>query len=184
MISRFKLSPILTLILTLLIYTVLGFLLFRERPESLPENLANLVVSLPHAIAAVNTFALLSLYFGYKSIKQGNINRHKKFMVIAVVLILAFLIMYVTRISLGGVKEFRGPEEIKLFIYLPLLTIHVTLSIVSVPTVMYNILSGFILPIQEIPRSKHPKVGKLSVWMWGVSLFLGVVVYFMLNYIR
>jgi len=184
MTSRFRIPAILTLVLTLLIYTVLGFVLFRERPETIPENIAVLVNSLPHAIATVNTTALLSLYAGYRAIKRREINRHKLFMTIAVILILAFLVMYVTRISLGGVKEFKGPEEIRLFIYLPLLFIHVVLSIISVPTVMYNIISGFIIPVQDIPRTKHPKIGKLAVWMWGISLFLGVVVYLMLNYMR
>ena len=184
MVSRFKLPPLLTIILTLLIYTVLSFVLFRERPEMLGGELAYLVSALPHVIAVVNTFALISLYLGYRAIKRRDINSHKIFMITAVILILAFLIMYVTRVSLECVKEFKGPEEIKLFIYLPMLFIHVALSIISVPTVVYNILSGFILSVEEIPRSRHPKIGKLAVWMWGISLFLGVVVYLMLNYIR
>ena len=183
MASKTRLPPVLTLILTLLIYSVLGFLLFRERPSSLPGEVATLVNLLPHVIALVNTLALLCLYLGYRSIRRGIVDRHKIFMTTAVILILAFLVMYVTRISLGGVKEFKGPEEIRLFIYLPLLFVHVVLSIISVPTVMYNVLTGFMIPVKEIHRTKHPKVGRAAVWMWGVSLFLGVVVYFMLNYI-
>ena len=102
--GRSRIPPTMTLILTLLIYSALGFLLFRERPEQLPQNLAILVAILPHAIALVNTIALACLYLGYRSVKQGDISKHKIFMATAVVLILAFLIMYVTRISLGGVK--------------------------------------------------------------------------------
>ncbi len=179
-----KSLSILALVITFVIYSVLGFLLSRESPHELDPATAIIVSALPHAIALVNTVALVSLIMGYRAIRSGEIDKHRTYMVIAVILIMAFLSMYVTRISLGGVKEFKGPEIIYLFIYLPLLFIHVVLSIISVPLVVYNILTGLALPVGEISATKHPKVGRAAVWMWSISLALGVIVYLMLNYIH
>lgn len=181
--KRRRITPV-SLVLTLVIYAVLGFLLSREKPESLPTEVALIVSLLPHTIAIVNAIALSSLILGYRAIKRGDINSHRRYMVVSVILIMAFLSMYVTRISLGGVKAFQGPEIIYLYIYLPLLTIHVALSIISVPLVIYNVFSGLTLPVNEVSLTKHPTVGRLAVAMWGVSLALGIVVYFMLNYIK
>lgn len=169
--------------LTLGIYAFLGYLLlFTEKPEALSAPQALLVNTLPHAIALVNSVALAALLLGWASIKRYDVKRHRVFMLVAVVLIVSFLVMYVTRISLGGVKKFLGPELIYLYVYLPMLTIHVTLSIVSVPLVIYNALSGLLLSPEEIPKTKHPRVGRVAVYAWSVSLALGVAVYFLLNY--
>ncbi len=182
--SRRKYPFPLTLVITLILYSALAFVLFGERPESLTPELATLVQILPHTIAAVNAVALTSLLLGLRAIKQREITKHRIYMTLAVILIIAFLIMYVTRINLGGVKQFQGPEIIYIYIYLPLLVIHVFLSIVSVPLVVYNTLTGMMLPFSTVAQTRHPKVGKLAVAMWSVSLALGIIVYFLLNYIK
>ena len=181
--KRKRLMPV-SLLLTFIIYAALGFLLSREKPTGLSPEIAFLVSLLPHTIAVVNAVALTALILGFRAIKRGDVNNHKRYMIVAVIFIMAFLSMYVTRISLGGVKAFQGPEVIYLYIYLPLLTIHVVLSIISVPLVVYNTFSGLTLPIEEIALTRHPKMGRLAVIMWSVSLALGIVVYFMLNYIK
>ena len=180
---RRRLLIFLSTFITVVIYAFLGYmLLLTERPESLTPLQRLLVDVLPHVIALVNSIALLSLLLGWSSIRKQRVDSHRLFMLVAVLLIMLFLVMYVTRISLGGVKRFTGPEPVYLYVYLPMLTVHVVLSIASVPLVVYNALSGLLLRIEEIPSTAHPKVGRIAVYAWSVSLALGIAVYFMLNY--
>jgi len=142
-----------------------------------------IVEFLPHGIAIVNSTAVVTLVMGYLSIKNRRVRRHRIFMLLSFALIVSFLVMYLTRLFLGGVKHFTGPEWVRDFVYLPSLTIHLGLSIISVPLVLYNILTGLLLPVQSISSTKHRRVGKWAVRAWTLSLILGVLVYFLLNYL-
>lgn len=95
-------------------------------------------------------------------------------------LISLFLVMYVTRIYLGGIKEFPGPESVYIYIYLPVLVIHLALSIICIQPVLYVALIGLTHRIEDIPSTKHKYIGRIAVPMWIVSLALGLVVYVML----
>lgn len=95
-------------------------------------------------------------------------------------LIFLFLVMYVTRIYLGGVKEFPGPESLYLYLYLPVLIIHLALSITCIQPVLYVASIGLTHRIEEIPQTKHRIVGRIAVPMWILSLTLGLIVYTLL----
>ena len=169
-----------TLLVTLISYAVLGYLLLG--PRSPPAPGSPLVEILPHAIAAVNTANVLVILSGYTAIRKRRVSRHRILMTASFILIAAFLVMYVSRLYLGGVKEFTGPAFIRNFVYLPALTIHLGLSIVSVPLVVYNVLTGWTLKAEMVGRTKHRTVGRWAVRAWSVSLTLGVMVYLLLNY--
>ena len=98
------------------------------------------------------------------------------------VLIATLLTLYVTRLMLGGTEVDRGPQVVRDFVYLPVLTVHLTLSILSVPLVLFNVLTGFTLPYGSIGRTPHPKVGKIAYLCWSLSLALGIVVYVLLRW--
>jgi len=173
-----------TVALTTVAYTGLSYmLLLAERPAVLTTPAQQIVAILPHAIAAVNAVALISLQLGYQAIRRRRINRHRLFMLTAFTLITAFLVMYVTRIYLGGVKTFTGPENVLRWVYLPMLTVHIGLSIASVPLVLYNVLVGLTHSFEEVGATRHPKVGRVAVTLWSVSLALGIAVYLMLNHL-
>ena len=95
-------------------------------------------------------------------------------------LIFLFLVMYVTRIYLGGVKEFPGLESLYLYLYLPVLIIHLALSIICIQPVLYVASIGLTHRIEDIPQTKHRIVGRIAVPMWNLSLALGLVVYVLL----
>ncbi|MEM2236791.1 MAG: DUF420 domain-containing protein [Candidatus Caldarchaeum sp.] len=171
---------LLTLVITAAAYMALGYLLLAPRqPASNPV----LVATLPHAIAAVNTLTIFVLLGGYAAVKRKKVKSHKYLMLTAFGLITAFLIMYLARLYLGGVKQFTGPAFLRDFVYLPALTVHLGLSILSIPLVLYNILTGGFLPVAEVGSTKHRKVGRWAVRLWTLSLALGVLVYFLLNYV-
>jgi putative membrane protein len=135
----------------------------------------------PTLIALVNASALLCLLAGWRAIRAGRVSAHRRLMLAAAAFISAFLVLYLTRVTLGGVKAFPGPQAIRLYLYLPALAIHIALSILSVPPVIYNLLIGITVPVGEIPKTRHPRVGRVAVVLWSVSLALGILVYLLLN---
>jgi putative membrane protein len=168
-----------TALLTALSYTVLTYLLTFHRAL---QHESPLLGVLPHVIAAVNLAGVVSLQLGYRAIRRGDVRSHRNFMGLSFVLITTFLTLYVTRLMLGGTEVYRGPQVIRDFVYLPVLTVHLTLSILSVPLVLFNVLTGLTLPYGSIGRTPHPKVGKIAYLCWSLSLALGIVVYVLLRW--
>lgn len=168
-------------ILTLLVYGALGFALAAEPPAMLSPAGARLVRIAPHLIAAINATALIMLVRGRSAIRAGRVAVHRRCMLTAAVLISAFLVLYVTRVALGGTKAFPGPAAVRVYLYLPMLAVHILLSIVSVPLVIHNLLVGLSRPVSAIGATAHPRVGRAAVALWSVSLLLGIGVYVLLN---
>ena len=170
-----------SIVLTVLAYGILSFVIFRERPGVIRSDFVDQLLSiLPHTIALVNTSALILLVAGWWLIRKGYVWLHRIAMPSALGLITLFLVMYVTRIYLGGIKEFPGPENIYYYVYLPVLITHLALSIVCIQPVLYVAFIGFTRRIEDIPRTKHRLVGRFAVSFWSLSLALGLVVYVML----
>ena len=171
-----------SIIVTMVAYGILSFVIFRERPGAIrPEFVTQLFDILPHAIAVVNALALMLLAAGWWLIRNGYVKLHRIAMPSALGLIFMFLVMYVTRIYLGGIKEFPGPQAIYYYVYLPVLIIHLTLSIGCIQPVIYVALIGLTHRVEDIPRTSHRRVGRIAVPTWILSLALGLVVYVMLN---
>lgn len=166
---------------TIVAYGILSFVIFRERPGVIRSDFVNqLLVILPHAIAFVNALALVLLAAGWWFIRHGYVTLHRIAMPSALGLIALFLAMYVTRIFLGGIKEFPGPESVYIYMYLPVLIIHLALSILCIQPVLYVALIGVTHRIGDIPNTRHKYIGRIAVPMWILSLALGLVVYVLL----
>jgi putative membrane protein len=163
------------------VYGILGVALSSKPPDHLPLTVMRALAVFPTLIAVNNALALTSLLAGWRAVREGRIERHRRFMLVSAALISLFLVLYVTRVVLGGVKAFPGPREVRTFVYMPALVVHIALSILSVPLVVYNLLTGLKYRVQDIPATAHPRVGRLAVWLWSVSLALGIFVYLMLN---
>lgn len=148
-----------------------------------PEISLAVVNRLADAIAVVNALATASLVYGYRAIRRGRVRRHRAAMVTAFLLILAFLVLYLLKVGGGGTKEFVGPRPAYL-VYLALLAVHIVLSIVSVPLVVYQVVTGLShAPATLARRTAHRRIGRLAVVAWTVSLSLGVVAYVLLNHV-
>lgn len=171
------------ILLAAVVYTILGYALAAEPPSDLPPAVARLVALAPHLIALINAAALICLRMGWRAIRSGNVTRHRRFMLSAATLISAFLVLYVTRVALGGTKTFPGPAVVRTYLYLPMLAVHILLSILSVPPVIYNVLVGLTHHPDEIGHTAHPRVGRVAVAFWSLSLVLGIGVYLLLNII-
>ena len=170
-----------TFIISLLVYAVLVYVLSSQPPVAVPQVVAYVVGLAPHLIALINATSLVCLTLGYRAIRAGRIREHRKLMLLSASLICAFLILYVTRVALGGVKTFDGPAAVRTFVYLPTLIVHIGLSILSVPLIVHNLLVGLTYPVEDVGRTTHPRVGRIAVTVWSTSLALGLIVYLLLN---
>lgn len=147
-----------------------------------PDLSFGTVEVLTHLIAVVNAATLVCILAGWYWIRNGEVERHKKAMVSAFALILLFLVIYLFRVGGGETKIFDGPEFVRNFVYLPMLAVHLFLSIVAVPVVLYAVLLGLTHTPDELTETPHRRVGRIAAASWAVSLFLGVVTYVMLNH--
>jgi hypothetical protein len=99
--------------------------------------------------------------------------------------------MYLTKVGGGFEKAiviegsqflgaYAGPVRIA---YLAMLAVHVLLSVVAVPVVLYPVVLGLTHSPTELRETAHARIGRIAVVSWSLSLFLGIVTYAMLNHV-
>jgi len=146
-----------------------------------PSLSAGEVDLLSHLIAVINTVALASLVAGVHYIRNGKVRRHRAAMLTAFVLILAFLVVYLLRVGGGFERVLVAPEPVRV-VYLVMLAVHIVLSVVSMPLVLYVVLLGLTHTPRELTETPKARVGRIAASAWILSLFLGVVTYIILNH--
>ncbi len=146
-----------------------------------PEISEATVDLLAHAIAIVNTATVVSLIAGIYFIRTDRIKKHRAAMITAFVLILVFLVMYLLKTGGGGRKEIIAGAPLR-GVYLGMLGIHIFLSVVAVPFVLYAITLGLTRTPTELKATAHARVGRIAVTAWLVSLVLGIIAYLMLTF--
>lgn len=170
-----------TAILTIVGYAlVVGtFLLDLPLYPDLTEAQVNV---LTHVIAVIDAVALSLLVLGWYWIRSGDVERHRAAMTGAFASILLFLVVYLLRVGGGGEKYFVGPDLVR-YAYLLMLAVHILLSIVAVPVVLYALILGLSHSPSELRETSHARVGRIAAAAWILSLFLGIVTYLMLNHL-
>lgn len=172
--------PLLTAVLSIvslgLVFSAVGGIV----PEWLLPRSQGLIDLIPHLNAAISLAAIGTIIGGWRAIKRGDVDTHRRRMLVAFVLFGAFLVFYLYRVSLEGASEFGGPEAVYQFFYLPMLAIHILLAIICVPLLFYVILLAVSRPVEEIYRSRHRSVGQIAAVLWLISFTLGIAVYGML----
>jgi putative membrane protein len=112
-------------------------------------------------------------------------------MLTAFSLILLFLVLYLTKVGGGFEKSIviedgqflAAYSDVVRPAYLGMLAIHVLLSIVAVPVVLHAVVLGLTHSPSELRETIHPKVGRIAVAAWTLSLALGVITYVLLNHV-
>lgn len=137
---------------------------------------------LSHAIAVINTTTVVLLLAGVKFVREGDLRRHRAAMLGAFGLILLFLVLYLLKTGGGGQKEIVAPGTAEA-VYLWMLAIHIVLSVLAVPLVLYNVIVGVTHSNAEVGDTAHARVGRVAVVVWSVSLTLGVAAYVLLNHV-
>ncbi|MCU4971688.1 DUF420 domain-containing protein [Halobacteria archaeon AArc-m2/3/4] len=171
-----------TVVLTVVGYAlVLGtFLLDVPIYPDLTEAQVNLFT---HAIAVINTATTVLLVLGWYWIRRDEVDKHRLAMMGAFALILLFLVVYLIRVGGGGEKYIAGVSDPVRYAYLAMLAIHILLSIVAVPVVLYALVLGLTHTPAELRQTAHARVGRIAAAAWILSLVLGVVTYVLLNHV-
>ncbi|MFW5917570.1 MAG: DUF420 domain-containing protein [Halorubrum sp.] len=182
-----------TLILTVVGYAAVGGVFLVPAFQSLfPALTRGTVDLLAHGIAAVNTVAIVTLSLGWYWIRNDEVKKHAAAMTTSFVLILLFLSMYLPKVAGGGTREFVLDSSygwVPLWewvypAYLIMLAVHIVLSVVSVPVVLYAVVLGLTHTERELRHeTPHRRVGRIAAAAWLLSLVLGVVTYLLLNHL-
>jgi len=135
-----------------------------------------------HLIAGVNTLALGSLLAGVYFIRNGEVRKHRAAMLTAFSLILLFLVLYLWKTGGGFEKSILATGAVRT-VYLAMLAIHIFLSVVSVPVVLYAAILGLTHAPAELRETNHARVGRIAAVAWSVSLALGILTYVLLNHV-
>jgi uncharacterized membrane protein YozB (DUF420 family) len=124
--------------------------------------------------AALNFASFVCLVLGYRFIRGGNRDAHRKAMLGAVTASVLFLVFYLTRFALTGTHRFAG-EGMARMVYLVILFSHMVLAVVVVPLVLRLLYLAFKERFQE-----HRRLARWTFPVWMYVSVTGIVVYLML----
>lgn len=148
--------------------------------SSLPRAPDAVVAAIPHVNAAISVVAVAVIATGWRAIRNGDVERHRRAMVTGFVLFGAFLALYLYKVALEGPMGFSGPAPVETYVYYPVLGVHMLLAVVCVPLLFYVLLLAATRPVSEIPLTDHPRLGRVTAALWLTSFVLGTVVYVLL----
>jgi putative membrane protein len=129
---------------------------------------------LPPIYATINGITAVVLIAGVLAIKNGKRKLHKQLMTTAIVLSVAFLVMYVGYHMTSDSTKFRG-EGIIRPIYFFILISHILLSIAVIPLVLITYVRALANKFD-----KHKKIARITFPIWLYVAVTGVVVYLMI----
>lgn len=128
---------------------------------------------LPHILAAINLGTVAALATGYKFIRSGNREAHRKAMLVASALGVAFLAIYLAYHFGAGLAKFGGQGVVRP-IYFTILIIHIISAAVATPVVplaIFRALSG--------RYDAHKKLAPFAWKLWMFVAVSGLIVYVM-----
>ncbi|MFB6283131.1 MAG: DUF420 domain-containing protein [Halobacteria archaeon] len=176
---------LLSLLISVVAVSLIGLSSRKMLPDYVvPDVSPELLGYVPHVNAALVLIGLFCAITGYRRIKQGKVSSHIKFMATAAVVFFGFLTLYLLRLANLGLTSYAGTSQGYWYVYVPLLSVHMILAIVSIPLVLFCLFTVATFDLSEIESSSHPKVGRVAVPLWSVSFGLGFVVYLLLHYLH
>jgi putative membrane protein len=130
---------------------------------------------LPPIYATINGLTALVLVAAVIAIKNKNRKLHERLMTFAIILSVAFLVMYVAYHMTSDSTAFGGEGVVKYIYYFILIT-HILLSIVIIPFVLITYVRAITNNIE-----RHKKIAKITFPMWLYVAVTGVIVYVMIS---
>lgn len=145
----------------------------------LPGAPAWLLDAIPHVNAVLSTIAIACIVLGVREARSRRFETHRRYMLAAFGLFVAFLALYLWKVALKGPQPFPGSGAFELA-YLGILAVHILLAVVCIPLLYYVLLLAWTHSIAEIPETNHRRVAKVAAPLWLISFVLGNVVYVLL----
>lgn len=127
--------------------------------------------------AILNSISLIFLLIGYRHIKAGRKEQHKKFMLAAFSTSVLFMISYVMYHANVGSVPFQGTGWSRP-VYFTILITHIILAAVIVPMALLTVIRGL-----KGNFDLHKPLAKRTFPLWVYVSASGVLVYIMLYHI-
>lgn len=132
------------------------------------------IADLPAVNATLNATAAVLLVVGYRLIRQGRREQHRRVMLAAFATSALFLVSYVTYHANAGSRPFTGQGAVRL-VYFTILITHVVLAAAILPmalvTLSYALRQRF---------ERHVPIARWTLPIWLYVSVTGVLVYLML----
>lgn len=132
------------------------------------------VDQLPTLNAALNGICTVLLVLGYRHIRAGRIQQHRRTMLTAFATSVVFLISYLVYHAQVGSKPYTG-EGVLRIVYFSILIPHIILAAAVVPLALLTLRRGLIRD-----DARHRKIAKITLPIWLFVSVTGVIVYAML----
>jgi uncharacterized membrane protein YozB (DUF420 family) len=132
------------------------------------------VADLPAVNATLNAIAATLLIVGYRLIRQGKRDQHRRVMLAAFATSALFLVCYVVYHANAGSRPFRGQGPIR-YVYFTILVTHVILAAAILPMALITLNHAL---RQRFDR--HVPIARWTLPIWLYVSMTGVVVYLML----
>lgn len=114
---------------------------------------------------------------GWRYIRLGQRDRHRKMMIAAATCALLFFILYMTRTLVFGNMPFGGPDSVKP-VYLTFLLVHIVLATLSAVLGIMTLTRAF-----KQQFDKHKRIARPTAVIWFITAATGVITYLLLNVI-
>jgi putative membrane protein len=132
---------------------------------------------LPPLNAALNAGSALFLLAGWRAIRRGDRERHRRRMLSAFACSALFLVSYLTRVALTGTHRFPGGGALRAA-YLAILASHTLLAVVCLPLAITTLVLGL-----RARFDLHPRVARFTLPVWLYVSVTGVLVYVLLYHL-
>ncbi len=132
------------------------------------------VEQLPTLNAALNTICTILLVIGYRHIRAGRIEPHRRTMLAAFGTSVLFLTSYVIYHWQVGSVPYTGAGVIRV-VYFAILIPHIILAAAVVPLAILTLRRGLIRD-----DARHRAIAKITLPIWLFVSVTGVLVYLML----
>jgi uncharacterized membrane protein YozB (DUF420 family) len=132
-----------------------------------------LIEDLPALNATLNSIAAVLLVSGWICIKTRKVAAHITFMVLALMVSIAFLTSYLIYHFRTGHVSFHGEGFIR-FVYFPMLITHILLAAVNVPLTIITVV-----PALQRRFDRHKRIARWTLPSWLYVSVTGVLIYFM-----
>jgi len=131
------------------------------------------VHDLTHVLAVLNAATIVVLLYAYSRIRARDREGHRRAMMVAIAIGVAFLAVYLVYHAFAGLAKFGGEGPIRP-IYFSLLAVHVVMAFVVavlVPLTLWNALKG--------RYHVHRRLARVTFPSWLFVAVSGLVVYVM-----
>lgn len=132
-----------------------------------------MLTTLPHWNAFLNFTAIILALTGYFAARSGRPERHRRFMALAIITVMLFLISYLVYHAQYGITPFPDQGGVRT-VYYAILIVHALSALVT----------GFLLPVTLFYALRHQemlhkKMARYTLTAWIFASLTGLIVYFM-----